>query len=121
MKAKCINNGSYEKWLTKGKIYEIIEKDLGDGAKYFSIIDTDNGQKGITAFQSRFEVIKDKLELKHVKKSPNRSDLLYFTRKQLRELAKQSGVAIGRDKWDTVNNLVNSGKISFTITIGMEE
>ena len=122
MKAKCINNGNYEKWLTIGKIYEVKEINCGNG-KYFSIIDTDDGEKGIEAFQSRFEIVKDKLELKLVKKSPyiNRSDLRYFTRKQLRELAKQLGVKIGRDKWDTIKNLVNSGKISLTITIESKE
>jgi hypothetical protein len=40
-----------------------------------------------------------------------------FTRDELRRLAVQVGVPRGKDKYDTITNLCNSGKLDVKITI----
>lgn len=40
-----------------------------------------------------------------------------LTRSELRRIAKDLGVKQGRDKWDTIRNLANSGKLEVELKI----
>jgi len=43
--------------------------------------------------------------------------LTSFTRKDLRTMARNKGIRVGRDKHDTVRNLAYSGDVKLTVTL----
>lgn len=61
---KCIDNSGYEKYLTKGKIYEV-----NDNLNYYYNINTDNGGQIVACYKTRFEEVKKTNKFRFIPKS----------------------------------------------------
>jgi len=112
MKVKCINNIDMKGILEIGKIYT-VEKEEG---RYYHLKETLN--IGGCYWKTRFEKVRDD---KTNSNSITKKDIRYlnlFTRQELRNYAKKLGVRIGRDKRDTIRNLISSGLAYVTIKLG---
>jgi hypothetical protein len=57
------------------------------------------------------------IEIRH-RTSGFRHILDYFSRDELRDYARSIGVRTGRNKQDTITNLIESDKLSISVSLG---
>lgn len=114
MKVKCINNDGYYS-LTKNKIYEVIR----ENTDFYYILNKNKVTEEY--FKYRFEIVKEVEENK--RKTISCAFISFFilnqfSRDELRKYAKSLNVKRGKDKSNTIRNLIFSEKAYVNISLG---